>query len=369
MFDRRIASNFDWTILILTIIISSLGVVVIYSALHGVPNEGLRKLYISQIVWIVFGLACLLIILLFDYRYLGRFAYLFYFISLLLLVLVLLFGKKVSGAQRWLTVGNITFQVSEIVKIVLIITLAKYFEGGKLIGIGKYRLKDIIIPGVLTLIPFLLIAKQPDLGTSVVLIFILFVMILLVETHPKTLFYLIGTTVLSLPLFWFFLKDYQKGRLLTLINPDIDPLGSGYHILQSRIAIGSGGLWGKGLLAGTQSRLNFLPEQHTDFIFSVLAEEMGFAGSCVLLLLYLLLIIKLVDIVSKVKDRFGMLIGLGIISTFFFYVVFNLGMTIGLFPVVGIPLPLMSYGGSSIVSTYIAIGIILNIGMRRLSIA
>ena len=366
MFDRRIVSSFDWTILILTLIISSVGIVFIYSAMHGVASDSLKKLYIKQIIWVSYGLACLLIVLLFDYRHLAKFSYLIYFFLLILLAFVLLFGKKVSGAQRWLTIGNFTFQVSEMAKIILIITLAKYFEGGKLIG--DYKLKNFIIPGILTTIPFILIVKQPDLGTSMVLLFILFVMILIVETHPKTLLLIIGTSILILPLSWFFLKDYQKERLLTLIDPNIDPLGSGYHILQSRIAIGSGGFWGKGLMAGTQSRLHFLPEQHTDFIFSVLAEEMGFVGSCVLLILYLLFFIRALDLISKVKDRFGMLLGLGIISTLFFYVVFNLGMTIGLFPVVGIPLPLVSYGGSSIVSTYIAIGIILNIGMRRLSI-
>tara|TARA_Y100000294_G_scaffold163035_1_gene168517 strand:- start:818 stop:1921 length:1104 start_codon:yes stop_codon:yes gene_type:complete len=366
MFDRRIASNFDWTILILTLIISSIGIVFIYSAMHGVSGERLKNIYISQITWVAYGLVCLFFVLLIDYRHLRTFAYPLYFLSLVLLVFVLLFGKKVSGAQRWLTIGNYTFQVSELAKLILIITLAKYFGGGKLIG--DYKLKDLIVPGILTIIPFLLIAKQPDLGTSMVLLFVLFVMILLVETHPKTLLSLISTAILFLPVSWFFLKDYQKDRLFTLVFPNFDPLGSGYHILQSRIAIGSGGFWGKGLLAGTQSRLRFLPEQHTDFIFSVLAEEMGFIGSSVLLILYLLLFLKAIDVISKVKDRFGMLLGLGIIGTIFFYVVFNLGMTIGLFPVVGIPLPLMSYGGSSIVSTYIAIGIILNIGMRRLSI-
>lgn len=366
MFDRRIAANFDWTILILTLIISIFGVVLIYSATHGISSGELKRIYITQIIWLAYGLVSMFIVLLFDYRHLERFAFLLYFLSLVSLVLVLLFGKKVSGAQRWLTLGKMTFQVSEMTKLILIITLAKYFEEGKLLG--QYRLKNLITPAILTFIPFLLIAKQPDLGTSMVLLFVLFVMILLVETHPKTLLYLFGTVVLFLPLSWFLLKDYQKTRLLTLFNPGRDPLGSGYHILQSRIAIGSGGFWGKGLMDGTQSRLRFLPEHHTDFIFSVLAEEMGFFGSCVLLILYLFLFIKALDLISRVKDRFGMLLGLGIISTLFFYVVFNIGMTIGLFPVVGIPLPLMSYGGSSIVTTYVAIGIILNIGMRRLVI-
>lgn len=365
MFDRRIASNFDWTILILTLMISSFGVVIIYSAMHGVSSEALRKLYMTQIIWILYGLACLFVILLFDYRHIERFAYVLYFCSIVSLVLVLLIGTKISGAQRWLRIGNMTFQVSELAKLILIFTLAKYFESGKLIG--EYRLKDLIIPVVLTMIPFMLIAKQPDLGTSMILLFILFTMIFFIETHPKTLLFLTGASILFLPLSWFFLKDYQKNRLFTLIFPNIDPLGSGYHILQSRIAIGSGGFWGKGLLAGTQSRLHFLPEQHTDFIFSVLAEELGFFGSGILLILYLLLIIKAVDLIQKVKDRFGMLVGLGIISSFLFYVVFNIAMTIGMLPVVGIPLPLMSYGGSSIVSTYIAIGVILNIGMRRFS--
>ncbi|MFV1951839.1 MAG: rod shape-determining protein RodA [Nitrospinota bacterium] len=365
MFDRRLISNFDWVLFILTLSISIWGIVIIYSATQG-KAEHLSKLYITQIYWLLYGLLIMFLVILIDYHTLQRSAYFIYAIVIIALILVLIFGRVISGAQRWLTIGSLSFQVSELAKVGVIIALARYFDDRRIIK--KYRLRDLFVPAVITMIPFFLIAKEPDLGTSLIMVIIFISMILMVNIDPRSLAILIGCGILFLPTMWYFLKDYQRERLLTLINPEADPLGMGYHILQSKIAIGSGEFLGKGLFAGTQSRLNFLPEKHTDFIFSVLAEEMGFVGASILIILYLILIIKGIDIIYHSRDRFGALLSVGIVCMLTSYIILNIGMTIGIFPIVGMPLPLMSYGGSSLVTTFIAIGILLNIRMRRFKI-
>lgn len=363
MIDRRLFSNFNWWYFALIILISALGVVVIYSANHNRPEVFFRHLYIKQIYWILYGLAAMLTAVIIPYRYFSRYAYHIYFLTLVALVYVLLFGVVASGAKRWIYVGPISIQVSEFAKISLILALAKYFESGK--GNEKYQLRDLIIPTILTGLIGFLIALQPDLGTAMIILFILFVFIVSIELNPKTLVGIFASGIALAPFLWFFLKDYQKTRVRTLFNPEMDPLGAGYHAIQSKIAIGSGGFWGKGFLAGTQSRLNFLPEKHTDFIFSVFAEEMGFIGVTVLLVLYILLILKGLNIAFRSAERFGLLVGLGITGGISFYIIFNIGMTIGIFPITGIPLPLLSYGGSSLITNFFALGLLLNIEIRR----
>ena len=364
MFERlRFRENFNWWYFILILLIAALGVVVIYSANHNRPEEFFRKLYIKQIYWIIYGLAAMFAAVLIDYRFFNRYAYHIYILTMLALVYVLFFGVTASGAKRWIMVGPISIQVSEFAKIALILALAKYFEPGR--GRDKYRLRDLITPAILTGIIGYLIARQPDLGTAMIVLFIFFVFIVAIEIHPRTLMGLAASIIILAPLLWIYLKDYQKTRIKTLFNPELDPLGAGYHAIQSKIAIGSGGFWGKGLLAGTQSRLNFLPEKHTDFIFSVFAEEMGFVGVVALLVLYLILILKALNIAFRSADRFGLLVGIGITSGISFYIIFNIGMTIGLFPITGIPLPLLSYGGSSLITNFFALGLLLNIEMRR----
>ncbi|MFQ5450049.1 MAG: rod shape-determining protein RodA [Nitrospinaceae bacterium] len=363
MIDRRFATNFNWWFLIIVLAISALGVVIIYSANHGRPEPFFRNLYLKQIYWIGYGLLVMIIAIIFDYRLLSRYAYLIYAITILSLIYVLLHGTVASGARRWIHMGSLSIQVSEFAKIALIIALAKYFETGK--HQGWFQFRDLVVPALITLLIGGLIVVEPDLGTAIMVFLIFLLFITAIEFDYRTLFKLFAAGIVLAPLLWFFLKDYQKTRLLTLFNPDLDPLGAGYHSIQSKIAIGSGGFWGKGLFAGTQSRLNFLPEKHTDFIFSVFAEETGFIGVAILLTLFLIVILKGLNIAFRAGDRFGFFLALGLTGAISFYVIFNIGMTIGLFPITGIPLPLFSYGGSSLITNFFAIGLLLNIEMRR----
>jgi rod shape determining protein RodA len=363
MIDQRLFSNFNWLFFLTCLGIAILGVVTIYSANHGRPELFFRVLYIKQIYWIGYGLVAMLIALMLDYRWFSRYAYLIFALTLLALAYVLINGVIASGSRRWIYIGSVSIQVSEFAKISLIIALAKYFESGKMSG--QYTLKDLLIPALMTAMLGGLIVVQPDLGTTMMIFFIFLVFIAAIEMNTMTLVKLFTSGLMLAPAIWFFLKDYQKSRLLTLFNPELDPLGAGYHSIQSKIAIGSGGFWGKGLLAGTQSRLNFLPEKHTDFIFSVFAEETGFLGVVVLLSLFLFIILKGLNIAFRAGDRFGFFLALGLISSITFYVIFNVGMTIGIFPITGIPLPLLSYGGSSLITNFFAIGLLLNVEMRR----
>ena len=365
MTGLRSTHKFNWLFFITILAVSIIGVVAINSANHGRPEPFFRSLYIKQIYWILCGLVAMLGALVIDYRKLSQYAYLIYTITVMALIYVLIDGVMASGAKRWLYIGPLSIQVSEFSKIALILALAKYFESGK--TQAKYSLKDLYIPGLLAGIIGILIVVQPDLGTAIMIFLIFLVFITAIEIDSKFLTRFFGIGILLTPTLWFFLKDYQKMRVMTLFNPEMDPLGAGYHSIQSKIAIGSGGFWGKGLFMGTQSRLNFLPEKHTDFIFSVFAEETGFVGVVILLLLYLFIILKGLNIAFRASDRFGLFLALGIISSVSFYIFFNIGMTIGLFPITGLPLPLMSYGGSSLISNFFAFGLLLNIEMRRTS--
>ncbi len=299
----------------------------------------------------------------FNYYVLERLAYPVYFFTVALLIWVLIVGKVMSGSQRWLSLGPISFQPSELAKIAIVLVLAKFFsERG---GNREYRLRDLWLPFVLTAIPCFLILKEPDLGTALFLGMISISVVLIAKVYWKSLVIFVGSFFLATPLIWFGLKEYQQRRVLSFLSPDMDPLGAGYHVNQSKIAIGSGQFWGKGFLKGTQTRLHFLPEQHTDFAFSVLAEEWGLVGSAVLLLIYLFIILWGLNIAKSSKDRFGSIVAVGIVTIVFWQVVINVGMVTGLLPVVGIPLLLFSYGGSSLISTMAAMGILMNISMRR----
>jgi len=276
---------------------------------------------------------------------------------------VLFFGKYVAGSRRWLIVGPITIQPSEIVKITVIIVLSSYYS--KHANIKGLTFKELLTPAIMVFIPFLLVVRQPDLGTSLLIVLIAASITMFVKIERRTLIYIIGACTITLPLVWFFLKGYQKLRILTFLNPARDPLGAGYHIIPSKIAIGSGMIMGKGFLKGTQNALSFLPEQHTDFILSVLAEEWGFVGTGLILLIYLLLIIWGLNIAHGCRDSFGTILSVGVTAMIFWQVFINVGMIMGLMPVVGVPLPLISYGGSSVVTVMIGIGILMNVSMRR----
>jgi rod shape determining protein RodA len=361
MFDRRLVQNFDWVLLVLVMLICSIGIVNLFSA--GYNQTGVTPLYVKQLYWLAVGLGVLAVTLVYDYRHLEKLSFPLYIISILLLVGVMLGGKMVSGSRRWLALGPLSFQPAELAKIALILVLATYFSQRP--RLEPLRLKNLIIPAILVMIPVGLIIKQPDLGSGILVALVAASMILFVGVRWRILVGSALTMVMLSPVIWHFLKGYQRQRVLTFLNPGRDPLGAGYHILQSMIAVGSGQFWGKGFLQGTQSQLYFLPEQHTDFVFSVFAEEWGFVGSVVLLLLFMGLIFWGLWVARDCKDRFGHLLAVGVTALIFWQVFINLCMVTGFLPVVGIPLPLFSYGGSSLITTLLGVGFLLNIRMRR----
>lgn len=363
MFDRRLVQNFDWFVVVILLCLAVASIVNLYSATFPIREEGDAQVFIRQIYWYGLGFAVFLIMTTFNYFLLERLAYPAYFVSVALLILVLIIGKISSGSQRWLSLGSISFQPSELVKITLVLALARFFGEKK--EFKEYRLRDLWLPFALIVVPFILVVKEPDLGTALLLVLLGASVIFLAKIHWKSILIVILTVMVLAPFVWFHLKPYQQRRILTFLRPDMDPLGAGYHINQSKIAIGSGLLWGKGFLQGTQTRLHFLPEQHTDFAFSVWAEEWGFIGSIFLLALYFLIILWGIYIARNSKDKFGSMLAMGITSIIFWQVIINVGMVTGLLPVVGIPLVLFSYGGSSLVSTMGALGILMNIRMRR----
>jgi len=364
-FDRRLAMNFDWGTLALSLAIVSLSIVLLYSATSE-RLEGPSGMHLKQLVWAVIGLVSMFAVLCIDYQTLCRHAYVLYGALLVSLVIVLLFGRVVNGSQRWLVLGPWHVQTSELAKPVLILVLARYFTEHTPAGTASLTFRDLLFPVLLAGLPFGLIVKQPNLSTAMVLVVLLCVMALMIGLRGTTLITLLLLGVGVLPLAWtLVLKDYQRERLVTLLNPQPDLLGAGYHSWQSKIAIGSGGLWGKGLLAGTQSRLSFLPERHTDFIFAVLAEEVGFVGVVLLLCLFGCLLVHGFSIAYRSRDRLGALVATGVVTTLAVQIFLNIGMAIGLVPIIGLPLPLMSYGGSSLVITFLCLGLLMNVRMRR----
>jgi rod shape determining protein RodA len=362
MFDRRLLANFDWPLLFLTLLTAGLGILNLYSATASWNLLG-QPIYMKQIYWLALGLVLALCLTLFNYRHLEHMSIAAYCCSLGALFIVLISGKTSMGATRWINVGFFNLQPSEIMKVVLIIALAAYLSRHE--SPQGYTITELIAPGLLLALPVALIIKQPDLGTAMVLLFIGSSMALFAGIKRSALIILSIMATGALAGGWFLLHGYQKDRIRTFLNPERDPLGSGYHIIQSKIAVGSGEFTGKGFMHGTQSQLSFLPERHTDFAFSVFAEEWGFCGSLVLLALYLFIVLWGIHIARKADSSFGMYLAIGITAMIFWHIIVNLGMVIGLLPVVGVPLPLFSYGGTSMITTMIGIGLLLNISMRR----
>lgn len=354
---------------IFTILILSFGLVALFSASH----ENLRvtqKVFYDQMFLIILSIGIMYFISRLDYRHFYDLAYPFYIFNVLILLFVLLSGRNALGATRWLEIGGLSFQPSELSKLALILTLARYLSNRRpalsfsFISNLQVIIRDLIIPLILTGVLALLIFKQPDLGSSILIAGIFLVMVFVNGIDKKLYFSFIGVCLVLLPFGWHLLKQYQKDRLLVFLNPNIDPLGSGYTIIQSKIAVGSGQLWGKGWLSGTQNQLNFLPERHTDFIFSVIGEEWGLLGSVFLVTCYFLLIWTVIGMIEKMNDKFGALIAIGIVTILSLQVVINIGMVIGMFPVVGIPLPLVSYGRTSMISFVIMLGIVLSLSRK-----
>lgn len=363
MIDRRLFTNIDWTLCGLVALISIIGVINIYSASASYTMIG-TPFFIKQIYWIFAGLFISVLVCSIDYHILEDMAYWIYGILLTLLILVLLVGKTSMGATRWLHLGFFSIQPSEPMKIVIIAVFARYFSSRSLVN--GINLRDLGYPLLLLGVPMLMIMKQPDLGTAILVLLIACTMMLYVGVRWTTIVSVFLGTIPVIYMGWhYFLRVYQKERILNFINPDRDPLGSGYHIIQSMIAVGSGGILGKGYLNGTQSHLRFLPEQHTDFAFSVFAEEWGFFGSLLIIVLYLFLILWGLNIAGRCNDRFGSLLAVGVSAMLFWHILINMGMVIGLFPVVGVPLPFFSYGGTSMITSMVGVGILLNISMRK----
>lgn len=364
---RRAVSQMDWLLVLATILLSLTGIYMIYSAIHSNPVFLKNSLHLRQALWSSIGLCVLLSILFFDYNFFTRWAYFFYALVIVLLIAVLFSGQVVGGSKRWLVFGPLRLQPSELARLAVILVLARYF--GSRVEEEPMGFKELLPALLLALAPVLLIVRQPDLGTGLTVFLIAGVMALAVGIKKRVIITIGTAAVACAPLGWLFLKEYQRRRILTLFNPDADPLGAGYQSMQSIIAVGSGEIWGKGLLQGTQSRLHFLPEKHTDFIFSVLSEELGFIGSITVLALFFIFILRCLITALNAADKEGALLAIGVTTAFFLYVIFNIGMTLGLMPIVGIPLPLVSYGGSASISSFIAIGLVLNVGVRRRSLS
>lgn len=344
----------DATLFIITVILVLLGLVLIFSTSYSITETNLLN-FKKQLAFAIIGVIAMMSASFFDYRALKNYTSVLYVFACLILIAVLFFGKSARGTISWFSFGALNFQPVEIAKVIMVIILAKYLS-----KTGNYYsvLKKIIVSGIYVFVPVFLIVLQPDLGSALVIVFIWFSMLLLsgIERKQALVIFFIG--LITFCVSWFFVfKEYQKDRILTFINPRSDTLGAGYNIIQSIIAIGSGKIWGKGLGYGSQSQLNFLPEKHTDFIFAVIAEEMGFVGVLLVLGLFSIIFHRLIIISIEAQDNFGKFLVLGISFTLFYHVIINVGMNMGIMPIMGIPLPFISYGGSSLISFLVMIGI------------
>ncbi len=354
--------KFNWNLLIMEVILFAVGIWNLRSA-TAVEDKSLG-LYKAQLMWFGVGMILTAGILFLHYSVLSRLAYFIYFTNILLLIAVLVAGKASLGARRWIGFGGFRIQPSEFMKISTVIVLAKYFESDR--SVGGYGLKDLILPSLLVAAPALLIMLQPDLGTAMIILLTYGSMMLFIKIKPQTLLILALTALVTLPVAYkFALKPYQRQRIISFIDPMSDPKGSGYNSIQSMIAVGSGQAFGKGYKQGTQSQLNFLPEHHTDFIFSVFSEEHGFFGCALLLIFYLIFLLNGLSIRYQSNDKFALVLGLGLVLIFFWHVFVNMGMVMGLLPIVGVPLPFLSYGGSALITATISVAILTNIANKK----
>jgi len=359
MKDAQGARDYDWWLLAIVAAICALGVVEIYSATHGSALVGMHT---KQIRWLVIGFVLMFALSRLDYHVIMDQAPWLYIAGLAALVAVLLVGHRRFGAQRWIPILGEFFQVSEIVKLIIIIVLARFFAE---VRTDELSLQDLIKAGLLVGLPLALILKQPDLGTALVLMPMLIVGAFLAGLQWKHAVAIVLIGVLMLPVGWHFMKPYQKERVTSFLHPEEDAKGSGYQVLQSKIAVGSGGFWGKGFGNGSQNQLGYIPVRYSDFIMAALAEEQGFKGVLVALGLYMALLLRLVQNAQRAKDRAGMFLVMGVTAALGFHVLVNVAMVIGAMPVTGIPLPLMSYGGSATLFVFLAIGLVMNVRLRR----
>ena len=349
----------NWVLILIVVAAATIGVAMLYSAADGSWDPWAAR----QITRFTVGLVILVTIALVDLRFWWRYAYLLFAILLVLLLAVEVAGSTGMGAQRWINLGVIKLQPSELMKIGLILALARYFHGVSMENVR--RIPYLLIPLLLVALPSILVLKQPDLGTALFLVLIGVTVFFIAGVRIWKFVLALAATGVAIPIVWSMLRTYQQKRILTFFNPEIDPLGAGYHILQSKIALGSGGVFGKGFMQGSQSHLNFLPEKQTDFIFTMMAEEFGMMGGLTLLGLYSLILVYGFAISMRSQSHFGRLLALGLTAMMFLYVFINIAMVMGLIPVVGVPLPLISYGGTAMLTQMVGIGFLINVNVHR----
>lgn len=351
--------SINWLLILLIAMVAGVGFAMLYSAADGSMQPWAER----QMLRFGVAVAVMIVVATINIRIWLRYAYVLYFVALALLVAVEVAGYVGMGAQRWLSLGFVNIQPSELMKIFLVLALARYFNAGAIEDIGS--ITRLIIPIALIAAPTVLILRQPDLGTAIMVAMTGGAVLFLAGVRLWK-FAVVGIAALAAaPIAWQFLHEYQKKRVLTFLNPETDPLGAGYHIIQSKIALGSGGLMGKGFMLGPQSHLHFLPEMQTDFIFTMLAEEFGLVGGIALIVLYALIVTYGMVIAIKSRNQFGRLVAGGITTTFFLYVFINIAMVTGLIPVVGVPLPLVSYGGTVMLTLMIGFGLVIGVGVHR----
>ncbi len=363
--EKSFLQKIDWTLVVLILGLHVLGLINLYSATHGPLDNNVAGLFVNQIIWLGVGWTVFFTLTVLDYGIFNRLAYIIYFLNLGALLYVTLFGKVALGAQRWIDLGPFHYQPSETMKLAMVIVLARglsiYSVHGR--GLG---FRELLKPLILLALPFGLVVEQPDLGTSLMITAVSISMIIFCKVRRSIIVGALVFMAIAIPVAWEYgLHDYQRNRVLTFLSPNNDPRGTGYNSIQSRIAVGSGQFFGKGYRNGTQSQLEFLPERHTDFIFSVLSEEWGFVGSLATLGLFAALFYSIVRIASGARDKFGALISAGVLCYVFWHMFVNIGMVIGLLPIVGIPLPLVSYGGSSMLTTMVGLGLVSSVAYRR----
>lgn len=359
--------RFDWALFLVTAALAVVGVVNLYSA-TSVVRASLSDLYVQQVYWLVAGGILAALAAAIDYRWIERYGYAIYGFGVVLLLLVFVLGRDIRGSSRWIQIGSFSLQPSEFMKIFLIVALAKYLHNDPKTE-GR-KLRDLVVPAAFAALPVILVLRQPDLGTALILLLIFASIGALMRIQRRSLAWLAGTSIAFGWVSWqYLLKPYQKQRVTSFLNPEANLLGANWHAHHARVAIGAGRIFGEGFMRGTQNQFLFLPDQYTDFPFPVFAEDWGFVGSLVLVGLYAFLILWGIRVAQSARDRFGAVLAIGVSALLFWHVFFNLGMVTGMLPVVGVTLPLFSYGGSSVMTVMIGLGLLMNVSVRRHQVA
>jgi rod shape determining protein RodA len=363
--EKTTFRKIDWSFIFVILSLNIIGLINLYSATHGPSSREMEPLFINQMIWLSAGWLIFFLMTFFDYIFVSRIAIVIYILNLMAILYVTFFGNVALGAQRWIDFGFFKYQPSETMKLALILILAKTLASRNSAGLGM-GFRELFWPLVILLVPFAFVVEQPDLGTALMFMAIGASLMIFTKVSKKIIVGALVAISIAIPVAWQYgLREYQRNRVLTFLSPTNDPRGTGYNSIQSRIAVGSGQFLGKGFRQGTQSQLEFLPERHTDFIYSVLSEEHGFVGSLATMGLFVMLFMLIIRIATNARDKFGALVCVGVLSYIFWHMFVNIGMVIGLLPIVGVPLPLLSYGGSSMLTTMAGLGLISSVAFRR----